>query len=75
MRIRTLTLVAVALTASAYASDWPQWRGPDRTGISKEKGLLKTWPKDGPKQLWKFQEAGGSYSGPAVVGDRPAICR
>ena len=26
------------------AFDWPQWRGPDRTGLSKETGLLPQWP-------------------------------
>ena len=31
-------LSVVALNA---ATDWPQWQGPDRTGISKETGLLK----------------------------------
>jgi outer membrane protein assembly factor BamB len=46
---------------------WPQWRGPDRTDISKETGLLKTWPSDGPKKLWTYKEAGVGYSGFAVV--------
>jgi hypothetical protein len=27
---------------------WPQWRGPGRTNVSLETGLLKNWPKDGP---------------------------
>ena len=53
-----------------HALDWPQWRGPNRDGISQEKGLLKEWPKEGPKLLWKFEEAGSGYSTPAVVGDR-----
>jgi outer membrane protein assembly factor BamB len=52
------------------ADDWPQFRGPNRDGISKEKGLLKTWPKDGPKLLWTFEDAGAGYSGPAIVGDQ-----
>jgi outer membrane protein assembly factor BamB len=52
------------------ADDWPQWRGPDRTGVSKEKGLLREWPKDGPKLLWEKKEIGGGYSTPAIVGDR-----
>ena len=52
------------------ASDWPQWRGPNRDGLSKEKGLLKEWPKDGLKVLWKITNAGSGYSTPSVVGDR-----
>jgi len=52
------------------ADDWPQWQGPDRTNVSKETGLMKSWPKDGPKLLWTFEKAGFGYSGPAIVGDR-----
>jgi outer membrane protein assembly factor BamB len=53
----------------AAASDWPQWRGPQRDGISPEQGLLKQWPKDGPKLLWQVNDIGG-YSTPSVVGTR-----
>jgi len=35
----------------AVAADWPQFRGPQRDGISRETGVLKSWPKDGPKLL------------------------
>jgi outer membrane protein assembly factor BamB len=55
---------------TARAGDWPQWQGPDRNNISKETGLLKTWPPEGPKLLWTFEKAGVGFSGPAVVGDR-----
>jgi outer membrane protein assembly factor BamB len=63
-------LVAFALALPSHADDWPQWRGPDRTGVSKETGLLKEWPKGGPTLLWKKKGIGGGYSTPAVVGDR-----
>src|SRR4051794_10822943 len=63
-------LTACLLTALLHADDWPQWRGPERTGISKETGLLKEWPKDGPKLLWQRKDIGFGYSTPAVVGDR-----
>jgi outer membrane protein assembly factor BamB len=63
-------LAACLLTVRAPADDWPQWRGPERTGVSKEKGLLKEWPKDGPKLLWENKDLGRGYSTPAVVGDR-----
>lgn len=55
---------------SVRADDWPQWQGPDRSNVSKETGLLKSWPKDGPKLLWTFDNAGVGFSGPAIVGDR-----
>ena len=55
---------------AASASDWPQWRGPRRDGVSQEKGLLKDWPAGGPKLLWQVNEIGDGYSTPAVVGSR-----
>src|SRR5438094_8476109 len=64
-----LPAVLFALALPALGADWPQWRGPDRDDVSKETGLLKTWPKGGPKLLWTFDDAGLGYSGPAVVGD------
>src|SRR5437588_13018420 len=41
------------LVVHARAADWPQWRGPNRDGISHESGLVKEWPADGPKAVWK----------------------
>src|SRR5947209_2737026 len=58
------------LAGTVMGADWPQWRGPDRTGISKETGLLKSWPKDGPPLLWTNKKLGLGFSGPAIVGDR-----
>jgi outer membrane protein assembly factor BamB len=55
---------------AASTSDWPQWRGPDRDGISRESGLLKQWPAGGPKLLWQVNDIGDGYSTPAVVGKR-----
>ncbi len=52
------------------ANDWPQWRGPDRTDVSKETGLLPSWPAKGPALLWTINTIGLGYSAPAVVGDR-----
>jgi outer membrane protein assembly factor BamB len=52
------------------ANDWPGWRGPDRTGVSAEKGLLPAWPKEGPKLLWTATGLGRGYAAPAVVGRR-----
>jgi hypothetical protein len=44
----TLCIALVMPGATALADDWPRWRGPDSTAVSKEKGLLQEWPKDGP---------------------------
>jgi outer membrane protein assembly factor BamB len=66
----TLALAALLVAASVplTAADWPAYRGPDRTGVSRETGLLKTWPKDGPKLLWQSDKGGKGYAGLAVVG-------
>ncbi|HET6647053.1 MAG TPA: PQQ-binding-like beta-propeller repeat protein, partial [Pyrinomonadaceae bacterium] len=69
-----LCFSAVFITRSANlpaaSSDWPQWRGPQRDGVSKETGLLKQWPKEGPKLVWQVNDLGDGYSTPSVVGDR-----
>jgi outer membrane protein assembly factor BamB len=63
-------LAACLIVTSAHAADWPQWRGPNRDGVSTEKGLLKQWPAGGPKLVWTYDQAGAGYSAPAIVGDR-----
>jgi outer membrane protein assembly factor BamB len=61
-----LSVEAVAQTAS----DWPQWRGPNRDGLSQETGLLKQWPAEGPPLAWKTTGAGRGYSSLAITGGR-----
>lgn len=53
-------LFAVA-PAPASAEGWSQWRGPDRTGVSRETGLLSKWPTGGPKLVWEAKGAGRGY--------------
>jgi outer membrane protein assembly factor BamB len=70
-----LALVCVALGAHGLSGqsssfDWPQWRGPDRTGVSKETGLLSQWPKSGPSSVWSASMLGAGYGSVAVSGDR-----
>ena len=60
---------SLLLTQYALAADWPQWQGPDRTNVSQEIGLLKSWPEGGPKKVWVSSDAGLGYAGMAVVGD------
>lgn len=67
--LAALTLIVAAATA-VPAADWPQWRGPNRDGISSEQGLLQQWPQDGPKLAWQATDLGSGYSTPAVVGAR-----
>lgn len=66
-----LTLSVAVLAAQALnAGDWPQWRGPDRTDVSKETGLLKQWPANGPKQVWLNKDGGLGYAGFSVVSGK-----
>ena len=58
-----------SLLPAAQGSDWPQFRGPDRNGISKETGLLRKWPAAGPKLLWSVPVTEG-YAAAAIVAGR-----
>jgi outer membrane protein assembly factor BamB len=60
----------IVFACPVSAADWPQWRGPHRNGVSVESGLLKEWPKEGPKLLWQAKDIGAGYSTPAVTGGR-----
>jgi len=81
MTIARILILALAglLAASAAAAEpdalvaspergWPQFRGPRRDGISDEKGLLATWPAEGPPLAWKADQLGRGWSSPIVVG-------
>jgi outer membrane protein assembly factor BamB len=61
---------AVTLDGQSASTDWPQWRGPDRTGVSKETGLLAQWPRSGPPLVWSAAMLGAGYGSVAVQGDR-----
>ena len=64
-------LVAVAVVSnSAAGGDWPQWRGPNRDGVSAETGLLRQWPAAGPPAVWTVSGLGKGYGSAAVAGDR-----
>jgi outer membrane protein assembly factor BamB len=67
--------LAVACAVGAVAQqprpgDWPQFRGPNRDGLSRETGLLKQWPATGPKAAWKASGLGGGYGAVSVAGGR-----
>src|SRR5262249_53389628 len=65
-----ICLVIGAIAGSTgEASDWPQFLGPLRNGISSEMGLIAVWPADGPKEVWRT--AGGvGMSGLAISRGR-----
>jgi outer membrane protein assembly factor BamB len=68
--IGACVLLLPAAVWTTATDDWPQWRGPNRDGISRETGLLQAWPRGGPPLAWRAQGAGEGYSSFAVAGDR-----
>ncbi|HET8783390.1 MAG TPA: PQQ-binding-like beta-propeller repeat protein [Pyrinomonadaceae bacterium] len=65
-----LCVTGVVLAQSANNANWPQWRGPNRDGISKETGLLKQWPAEGPPLVWKAAGAGRGFSSFSVANGK-----
>ena len=69
-------VVPFLLAAAAHAQvpsgpgEWPQWRGPNRDGISTESGLLKQWPAGGPKVAWQVEAAGVGYASISIRDGR-----
>jgi outer membrane protein assembly factor BamB len=67
---RSFLFGALALIAiSTFGGDWPQFRGSDRTNISSETGLYRSWPAKGPNVLWKTTVCEG-YAGAAIKDGR-----
>jgi len=56
-----------ATTATFVNGQLFEWRGPDRSGIYNETGLLKKWPDGGPKLLWEASGIGDGYSSATVT--------
>lgn len=71
MNKRCILILATLIPAGvSHADDWPGWRGPNRDGISKETGLLQSWPDNGPPVAWTAQDLGAGYSSVAVAGGK-----
>ncbi|HEY1191747.1 MAG TPA: PQQ-binding-like beta-propeller repeat protein [Gemmata sp.] len=66
-RVLLLMFCALVGVGSARGADWPQFRGPNRDGLSKETGLLKSWPKDGPEKVWAVTGLGMGFGTPSVA--------
>src|SRR5579862_2629404 len=63
-----LLFISVSLAQQTGAvGDWPDWRGPDRDGISREKGLPEKWSLAGDNLAWKVPYGGRST--PIILGD------
>lgn len=68
LSINSYLLISLLLLAPTLPSDWAEWRGPERDGISLERNLPTTWSPAGQNLAWKAPY--GGRSAPIVVGDR-----
>lgn len=64
-----LLLLLVTTSVTVVYSQLYEWRGPGRTGIYNETGLLKSWPAGGPELVWEAQNMGDGYSSATVTDD------
>ncbi|MFM7207231.1 MAG: PQQ-binding-like beta-propeller repeat protein [Planctomycetaceae bacterium] len=69
LRLMTPGLVVLATTV-ATATDWPSFRGADRTAVAPDTNLLESWPADGPPLVWEARGVGRGYASLAIAGDR-----
>ncbi len=64
-----LTAVLLGVCAQARAQDWPQFRGPQGTGIADEAGLARSWAQSEPTELWR-RPLGAGFASLVVAGDQ-----
>ena len=66
MKTKTLLIFLLSLlTASVNAQKVSEWRPENRTGVSAETGLLKSWPAPGPTLLWSNLDLARGFSSPS----------
>lgn len=61
---------SIGAAEKTASSDWPQWRGPNRDGMSSSTGLLKTWNDGGPALAWKTSGLGSGFSSLAIANGK-----
>jgi outer membrane protein assembly factor BamB len=68
---RALILLIIITPAISImnAQDWPQYYGPNRDAISSQKGIIRSWPQQGPEILWT-SNIGIGFGGPVIKDGR-----
>ncbi|MDO4583906.1 MAG: PQQ-binding-like beta-propeller repeat protein [Planctomycetia bacterium] len=70
--MKRVLILGILLGASGltglYGADWPMWRGANRDGISRDTGLMRQWPEEGPPLVWRNNTVGNTMNGLAVMG-------
>ncbi len=67
--LETIPLNTAGTGTAADPQDWPQWRGPNRDGISPESGLAIEWGPSGPPLLWRAR-IGSGFSAVTIAQGR-----
>ena len=69
-RRRVYAITVLFVVTGLKASDWPQWRGPNRLNASRETGLLKQWPINGPPLVWRATGIGLGIHSESIADGR-----
>lgn len=70
MKNSSILFALILLLTSSYGSTRIyEWRGPARSGIFNEPNLLKTWPAEGPKELWAINNIGNGFVSPIFADE------
>jgi outer membrane protein assembly factor BamB len=69
MNVPRFIIAASLFALPVRADDWPQWRGPQGDGVWREQGIVRSFPVNGLRVLWRA-EAGGGWSSPTIAGGR-----
>jgi outer membrane protein assembly factor BamB len=65
-----LPLFLLLLSCTTPRPEISEWRGTDRSGVYPDTALLKSWPEEGPGELWSIDSLGRGYGSPQFTGDR-----
>jgi outer membrane protein assembly factor BamB len=68
--IALFCLLAILWSSPSEKNKICQWRGKDRAGIYQETNLLKSWPAEGPKEIWTVENIGDGFVSPVFIDDR-----
>lgn len=68
MKTPLIVAIVFAIVSTAVAADWPEYRGPNRDGITVENNLNTSWGFAGPDRLFSFDAGTGSSSMAIVDG-------
>lgn len=67
--IAFLCLMALLWSSSSEKTQIYEWRGKGRTGVYEDTNLLKSWPAEGPAELWTAENIGEGFVSPVFAGE------